>query len=133
MFIYTTPSESSRNTTLYMGLYVDGPLVANNTLIHPPSMVNTQVYGVSMPPPHDFPIPSGTVVTMTFYAATPILVQTAQAQSAQMGPSGPPGQSNYTAPASSYEFTGTPPLPAALPSPSTGVVVPGLVIDGEGW
>jgi hypothetical protein len=133
MFIYTTPSESSQNTTLYMGLYVDGSLVANNTLVNPPSGGDTQVYGVSMPPPLDCPIPSGTVVTMTFYAATPILVQTAEAQSAHMGPSGPPGQSNYTAPALSYEFAGAPPLPAALPSPSTGVAVPGLVIDGEGW
>jgi hypothetical protein len=134
MFVYTTPSESSQDTTLYMGLYVDGSLVANNTLVHPPSMGDTQVYGVSVPPPLDCPIPSGTVVTMTFYAATPILVQTAQAQSAHVGPSGPPGQSNYTtAPVPSYEFVGAPPLPAALPSPSTGVAVPGLVMDGEGW
>lgn len=116
---------------MYLGLYVDGLLVSNNTLLYPPSMGNTQVYGVSMSP-LSCPIPAGTVVSMTFYAATPILVQTAQSQSAQMGGNIPIDQSNYTAPAPSYEFAGTLPLPAALPSPSTGVLVPGLAMNGEG-
>jgi hypothetical protein len=77
------------------------------------------------------PIPAGTVVTMTFYAATPILVQTAQSQSAHMG--GPVDQSSFMAPVPSYEFAGTVPLPAALPSPSTGAQVPSLAMSGEGW
>jgi hypothetical protein len=130
MFVYTTPSGSSQKASMYLGLYVNGLLVSNNTLLHPPSTGNTQVYGVSMSPLR-CPIPAGTVVTMTFYAATPILVQTAQSQSAHMG--GPVDQSNYTAPALSYEFAGTLPLPAALPSPSTGVLVPSLAVNGEGW
>src|SRR5438105_791609 len=77
MNIYTTPSESSQETRMYLGLYVNGLLVSNNTLLYPPSMGNTQVYGVSMSP-LSCPIPAGTVVTMTFYAATPILVQAAR-------------------------------------------------------
>ena len=121
MYIYTTPSESSQETKMYLGLYVNGLPVSNNTLLYPPSTGNTQVYGVNVIP-LGCPIPAGTEVTMTFYSATPILVQTAQSQSSHMG--GPVDNSTYTAPAPSYEFAGTMPLPAALPSPSTGVQVP---------
>ncbi|MDG6979087.1 MAG: hypothetical protein JRN58_08410 [Nitrososphaerota archaeon] len=117
--IYVFPYEKGDNTTIHLGLYINGVLASNRSLqishtdAHPASMIGGQLntpggaianfsssveyFEVSIVPLSSS-LPAGTTLTLTVYATSPIWVQTAD--------SGAP----------SYETSNTTPTPPTLPT-----------------
>lgn len=132
--IYIIPYEISPNTQLHLGLYINGTLVANNTVnvsesrapvasiigqarnISSGEVANftksLQGYQVFSPIPR--PLAAGAIIDIIAYASSPIWIQTAQVASGH-----------------SYEMNRVSTLPKSLPNLSISTAVPDLCIGGE--
>ncbi len=117
--IYVFPYDKGDNTTIYLGLYINGILASNRSLqishtnAHPASVIGSQLnapggaianfsnsveyFEVSIVPLANS-LPAGTILTLTVYTTSPIWVQTASSGT------------------SSYETSGTTPTPPTLPT-----------------
>jgi hypothetical protein len=125
------PYQMGTNTTLYLGLYIDGQLKASRTVdisqthARPASMVTQPINlpggpianfthsidSYSVPYTFSTPIGTNTVITLTAFATSPIWVQTATGGAGSL----------------SYELSGiTNPLPSSLPSDVLSPEVSGL-------
>jgi hypothetical protein len=131
------PYNTAPNTILYLGVYANGVLIANNNAsvsarISPPASIIGASTNTAAGPTANFTndvnyfsigflaahaLPKGTTLTLTAYSTSPIWVQTASSAS-QTG-------------SSSYETASSTPVPSTLPANQGSATPSPVFVSGE--